>query len=172
MTQNLNTIIRPNLKAASKIWFLLGVVYFLICAIFSVDTLVTIALPSEPLFPFEALNTFFFLLLNLAMFMFVFLMPSKTLLKLSKFPSWHELYEYEENQRKIANKPIPLGSVVTVTIQQGCFFSSSTSTIETERGFYRVYGDVGSVDRGVPISKVMNTLYIGVANNEKCFDLR
>lgn len=164
---------RPVYQKASLAWFLLGVLCFGFFVFSDQSTPITSFIKSEGLLSgmtfFDSISLFF---ANLFAFVIFFVMPSAKLARLSKFDSWTELSKHDEKQRKEAEKPIPLGKVITSKVERGGSFSSPTSTIETEQGFYRVDGDVGSVEKGVPISRIMNTLYIGLPRKNRKFDLK
>lgn len=57
---------------------------------------------------------------------------------------WVEMKDFARQKKMDA------GQVQKVSVERGGFFSSTTSTVETEKGFYRVIGDVGSVLKGEP----------------------
>jgi hypothetical protein len=164
---------RPIYQKAALSWFLLGAMCFCFFAFSELSTPVTLGIESESLgsgfVVFDSITIFF---ANLVAFTLFFLTPCIQLARLSKFDSWSELRKYDEIQNKEAQKSIPLGKVITSKVERGGSFSSPTSTIETERGFYRVDGDVGSVDKGVPISKIMNTLYIDLPRKNRKFALK
>lgn len=57
--------------------------------------------------------------------------------------------------------PIPLGDLVTVTVNLGGFLSHDESSVETTQGFYRVYGRVGDVRKGATVTALNGMLRIG-----------
>ncbi len=109
---------------------------------------------------------------NCMAFCIIFLLPFGYLMKLSYFDSWDDSLKYDENKRKEAEKPTQLGRVISAKVERGSFLSTDTSTIETENGMYRVYGDIGSVEKGVPISKIQDNLYIGLPRKNRKFSLK
>lgn len=63
-----------------------------------------------------------------------------------------------------------LGRVNFVNVERG-FLSPTISTITTDKGTYRVKGDVKSVDKGELVSKRGDELCLGVVNQNRKFTL-
>lgn len=64
------------------------------------------------------------------------------------------------------NKQVELGTVMSASVETGGFLGTTTSTIETEKGIYRVLGDIGSIEKGVLVSRRQNELYFGLAEGK------
>ncbi|MDE5179101.1 hypothetical protein [Vibrio fluvialis] len=69
----------------------------------------------------------------------------------------------ENAKLKSANNRVDLGKVQSVSVEQGGVLGNTMSTIETEKGIYRVFGDVGSVEKGELVSRRAHTLYLGLS---------
>lgn len=57
----------------------------------------------------------------------------------------------EQAAEEIKAAVIDAGEVVAITIDRGGFLDSTQSTVETSKGFYRVFGSVGSVSKGAKV---------------------
>lgn len=82
------------------------------------------------------------------------------------YGSFSEASKVRKANIKELNKRVDLGKVQRVSVEQGGFFSNTMSTIETEKGIYRVLGDVGSVTKGELVSKCQNELSLGLAKGK------
>jgi len=60
---------------------------------------------------------------------------------------------YKEQQRA-QSKPIELGTLIGVTVNNGGFFTSTTTTIQTDQGFYFVYGRTDTLQAGSAVRLV------------------
>ncbi|MBD0788139.1 hypothetical protein HUO09_17430 [Vibrio sp. Y2-5] len=79
------------------------------------------------------------------------------------FNAVNAAYELELRQAAFRSS---IGNVLHVHVDRGSFFTNTISTIETEQGIYRVVGDVGSVQKGLPIMRTQEKLYVGVSSEE------
>lgn len=61
---------------------------------------------------------------------------------------WAMIREERKNSQE---KKKSIGFAQRVSVEPGGFLGSDISTIETESGFYRVFGDVGTVKKGVEV---------------------
>lgn len=59
----------------------------------------------------------------------------------------HGYAAYKEQQRP-NTQPIELGTLIGVTVNNGGFFTSTTTTIQTDKGFYFVYGRTDTLQAG------------------------
>jgi hypothetical protein len=64
------------------------------------------------------------------------------------------------------NKRVELGIVQSASVENGGFLGTTISTIETDKGIYRVLGDIGSIEKGVQVSRRQNELYFGLAEGK------
>ncbi|WP_070962208.1 hypothetical protein [Vibrio sonorensis] len=64
------------------------------------------------------------------------------------------------------NKRVALGKVQCASVDNGGFLGTTTSTIETDKGIYRVLGDIGSIEKGVLVSRRQNELFFGLVKNK------
>ncbi|CCO48446.1 hypothetical protein VIBNISOn1_530015 [Vibrio nigripulchritudo SOn1] len=64
------------------------------------------------------------------------------------------------------NERVELGKVQSASVENGGFLGTTTSTIETEKGIYRVLGDIGSIEKGVQVSRRQNELYFGLTEGK------
>jgi len=61
--------------------------------------------------------------------------------------------------------------LASISVDQGGLFSSPISQIETDKGIYRVEGDIGHVKKGIGVYNTTNFLYFESGNN-KVFRLK
>ena len=172
-------VLRPKYKMFANIWLIAALSYFIFCVLTDAKYLGTTLIEIEwlELFGFDEyppLEGPFYLIqwfmANLTM-LFVSTIPSDFLRRLSLFDSYKAMTEFDNKKREEAYKPIFLGKVISSRVEYGGCFSSPTSTIETESGYYRVAGDIGSIEKGTAICKVKakNALYIGLPSNNRKF---
>lgn len=74
---------------------------------------------------------------------------------------------YREQQRiDSMPKTMDLGKLKSVTVNAGGFLSMTTTTLETETGFYFVYGRPGTIPSGSTVRQVSNTIVIDGGNGD------
>ncbi|NAP32620.1 hypothetical protein [Pseudomonas syringae] len=74
---------------------------------------------------------------------------------------------YREQQRiDSMPKTMDLGKLKNVTVNAGGFLSTTTTTLETETGFYVVYGRPGTIPSGSTVRLVGNTIVIDGGNGD------
>lgn len=81
------------------------------------------------------------------------------------YGSFKAINEAYEQERKKAAFKTSIGSVQRVYVDRGGLFDNTISTIETDKGIFRVNGDVGSVHKGTPIMRTQEQLYVGVPSD-------
>lgn len=93
----------------------------------------------------------------------------KNLYNRAVFGSFKAARKAKDAEYQAANKRIDLGKVQRATVDSGGLLGllgTTISTIETEKGIYRVFGDIGTVDKGELVSKRQNELYLGLAKGK------
>jgi hypothetical protein len=86
--------------------------------------------------------------------------------KRAEHGSFRSASKADKAEFKKINKRIDLGKVQQISVEQGGFLGNTMSTIETDKGIYRVFGDVGSVAKGELVSKRQNELFLGLAKGK------
>lgn len=68
-------------------------------------------------------------------------------------------------------KRVCCGTVYSIEVERGGFFTSDVSQINTTTGSYRVRGDVGSVNTGEIASLRDEHFYLGVISEKRKYSL-
>lgn len=114
-------------------------------------------------------GSFRFNLINFAMHLAIMVCADtffKNLYNRAVFGSFKAVRKAKDAEYQIANKRIELGKVQHATVDSGGLLGTTISTIETEKGIYRVFGDIGTVDKGELVSRRQNELYLGLAKGK------
>ena len=163
-------IVRPQYQTFANLWMALVAVYWLIVAFGPVNSLGSIIIKEFFLGLPSFIETIQWLMLNIVCFA-LSITPAIHCAKLSRYTSYREMQTQEARERALESKPVVLGKVISARVERGGSFSSPTSTIETETGYYRVKGDIGTINKGTTIRKVHGNIFIGLVSNGRKYQL-